>query len=140
MRGTLEDYRLTFNKRSRVPGVAHANITPQPGARVEGVLYRLQEDCQIRAMDPFEGHPRHYIREVLPVRTAEGDVPAWVYIASPIMTAPSLKPAREYLEHLLAGRPFLSSEYHAQLTQVECVGGLCEISLTMLGLSRDTSR
>ncbi|MHB0774489.1 gamma-glutamylcyclotransferase family protein [Halomonas sp. WWR20] len=140
MKGTLEGYRLSFNKASRVPGIAHANIMPQAGSRVEGVLYELMEDAQIRRMDPFEGHPRDYARELLPVQSVEGDIPAWVYIALPALTLPALKPAQEYLTHLLAGQPFLSSEYHARLMRVETVEGLCEDTLAMLGLSCHTPR
>ncbi|MHB0774478.1 gamma-glutamylcyclotransferase family protein [Halomonas sp. WWR20] len=80
-------------RASRVPGIAHANIMPQAGSRVEGVLYELREDSQIRRMDPFEGHPHAYARELLTVHSVEGDIPAWVYIALPALTLPALKPA-----------------------------------------------
>ncbi|MDX5432681.1 MAG: gamma-glutamylcyclotransferase, partial [Halomonas sp.] len=65
---------------------------------------------------------------------------AWVYLAAPGTTAPSLKPAREYLDHLLAGEPFLSTDYHRQLARVEAIHGLEDRILSLLGLSRHSPR
>ena len=45
--GWLEEHRLSFDKASRVEGIAHANVQPAPGERVEGVLYELLEAEQI---------------------------------------------------------------------------------------------
>lgn len=138
--GVLHDHELRFDKVSKVAGIAHANVAPVPGARVEGALFRLENPEQIRHMDPFEGYPHEYDRHRLPVVTAEGAFEAWVYIAAPGMTAPSLKPAREYLAHLLAGQAFHSTEYHARLAAVEAVTGLDDDALGQLGLSRQTPR
>ncbi|WP_163647495.1 gamma-glutamylcyclotransferase family protein [Modicisalibacter sp. 'Wilcox'] len=136
----LEAYALRFDKASRIPGIAHANVAPSPEERVEGALFELCEPEQIERMDPFEGVPHDYCRERCIVQTAEGPIEAWVYIARPERTRPSLKPAREYLDHLLAGRPFLSRDYHDRLAAVEAVDGLCEATLAVLGLSRRSPR
>ncbi|MDC8803535.1 gamma-glutamylcyclotransferase [Halomonas pacifica] len=138
--GVLRDYRLTFDKASRVPGIAHANVVVTPGSRVEGALFELMSPAQIEAMDPFEGHPHEYLRRRLPIHTAEGLRDAWVYLAAPGTTAERLRPAREYLEHLLAGEPFLSPDYHAELARVEAVADLDEMTLAQLGLSRHSPR
>jgi gamma-glutamylcyclotransferase (GGCT)/AIG2-like uncharacterized protein YtfP len=138
--GVLHDHALCFDKASRVAGIAHANVAPAPGERVEGALFELAHPEQIRLMDPFEGYPYGYDRHWLSVVTAEGAIEAWVYIAAPGMTAPSLKPAREYLAHLLAGKPFHSPGYHARLTAVEAVSGLDDHTLGQLGLWRHTPR
>ncbi|MDZ7853514.1 MAG: gamma-glutamylcyclotransferase family protein [Halomonas sp.] len=138
--GALHDYALRFDKASRVAGIAHANVVPWQGERVEGAVFELEAPEHIRRMDPFEGYPREYDRHRLPVVTREGTFDAWVYIAAPGTTAEALRPAREYLEHLLAGEPFLSAAYHARLTSVEAVSGLDEATLTALGLSRHSPR
>lgn len=133
--GVLPDHALRFDKASRVAGIAHANVVPVSGDRVEGALFELETPDQIRLMDPFEGYPREYGRHRLPVVTHEGYIEAWVYIAAPGTTAGSLKPAWEYLAHLLEGEPFLTPEYFARLARVETVSGLDKNALFRLGLS-----
>jgi gamma-glutamylcyclotransferase (GGCT)/AIG2-like uncharacterized protein YtfP len=137
--GVLHDHALRFDKASRVAGIAHANVVPESGGRVEGALFELQTPEQIRLMDPYEGYPREYDRHRLSVCTHEGLIEAWVYIAATGTTAESLKPAREYLAHLLAGEPFLTPDYLARLANVEAVTGLDETALIRLGLSRHRS-
>ncbi|MEE3214016.1 MAG: gamma-glutamylcyclotransferase family protein, partial [Pseudomonadota bacterium] len=44
---TLEGYALRFNKASKVPGIAHANVVPAAGERVEGALFELMVPEQI---------------------------------------------------------------------------------------------
>ncbi|MBB3232682.1 gamma-glutamylcyclotransferase family protein [Halomonas stenophila] len=138
--GMLADHGLRFDKASRVAGISHANVVPAPGGRVEGALYELVAPEQIHLMDPFEGYPHDYDRHRLPIHTELGAIEAWVYIAAPGTTAEALRPAREYLEHLLAGEPFLSGEYHARLAGVEALHGLDDATLAALGLSRHTPR
>lgn len=138
--GVLNDYRLRFDKASRVPGIAHANVQPARGRRVEGALFELTHPDQIALMDPFEGHPHDYRRVRESVLTDEGHIEAWVYVAQPDRVAQALRPAREYLAHLLAGESFLSTEYHAALTRVDAVEGLDDDTLAALGLHRHTSR
>ncbi|MEQ6918448.1 gamma-glutamylcyclotransferase family protein [Halomonas aquatica] len=138
--GVLHDHVLRFDKASKVPGIAHANVSASAGERVEGALFELEHPGQIRDMDPFEGYPHEYDRHRLPVATREGTIESWVYIAAPGTTAGALRPAREYLVHLLAGEPFLTPDYHARLAGVEAVAGLDEATLAALGLSRHTPR
>ena len=138
--GTLPGFELRFDKASRIPGLAHANVAANPEKVVEGALFELIEPAQIELMDPFEGVPHDYRRERHVIETEEGGVEAWVYIARPERVRASLRPAREYLEHLLAGEAFLSAEYHARLARVEAVEGLGDTTLTMLGLSRYSAR
>ncbi|MFG6159914.1 gamma-glutamylcyclotransferase family protein [Halomonas sp. 1390] len=138
--GVLHDHALRFDKASRVAGIAHANVAASAGERVEGALFELAHPEQIRDMDPFEGYPHEYGRQRLPIATHEGTIEAWVYIAAPGTTAAALRPAWEYLEHLLAGEPFLTPDYHARLAAVEAVAGLDASTLAALGLSRDTPR
>jgi gamma-glutamylcyclotransferase len=118
--GVLQDYRLAFNKRSvKYPGAASANVVPHSGGEVEGVLYRLSHPSQIEVMDPYEGYPVRYSRYRLPVVRASEVVEAWVYIANREFIVEGLRPARWYLDHLLAARPHLSDDYFAGLAATE---------------------
>lgn len=140
--GRLAGWRLTFDKVSRVAGLSHANIQPAAGHCVEGVLYELAEAAQIELMDPFEGHPREYRRQLMAIESAEGRLEAWVYVAvtARIGATRTLKPAQEYMQHLLAGRAFLSEGYHAWLLAQPSVEALDDETLAMLGLSRTEAR
>jgi len=123
MPAQLSGYALAFNKRShKYPGAASANVvTAGATSLVEGVVYRLKHADQIQMMDPFEGYPRLYKRFELPVQTLSGPVMAWTYIANAEYVVEGLKPARWYLEHLLAGREHLSADYYARLAGVVCL-------------------
>lgn len=112
----LDGYRLTFDKAAPDhPGSGHANIAWDPQDAVEGVLYRLVDSEQILRMDPFERTPVNYSREVVRVATADGQEVAWTYIANPARLRPHARPERSYLNHLLAGRPWLSQGYYDRL-------------------------
>jgi hypothetical protein len=117
----LEGVSLAFNKRSRDHNGGHANIVYAPSDHVEGVLYGLRDADQILSMDRFEKTPVNYSRERVVVRTASGAQAAWTYIANRAVIVEGLKPARAYLNHLLAGRPYLSAEYYDWLAVAACV-------------------
>ncbi len=120
--GVLEGYQLMFNKRSViVEGHAAANVVMAYDAEVEGVLYHLDDESGIQKMDPFEGYPKGYTREPLPVQTRSGEYDAWVYQATPEYIVHDRKPARWYLEHLLSASHLLSETYARLLTQIECL-------------------
>lgn len=138
MSGILEGWQLYFDKASPVDGVAHANVRKEAGGRVEGVLYELNHPGQIRDMDPFEGHPAEYCRQVERIDTPNGPRFAWVYVALPEKTAPGQLPAREYLGHLLSGRDFLSQTYLERLSTQHCIESLGDEALLSLGISRTT--
>lgn len=120
--GVLHDYVLAFNKRSvKYPGAASANVMSRMGMKTEGVVYRLSHPQQIEMMDPFEGYPVRYNRLALPIQLTSEVIHAWVYIANADYITEGLQPARWYLEHLLAGEPFLSEDYIEQLRETECM-------------------
>jgi len=119
MAGTLNDYRLAFNKRSTiVPGAASANVMASPGSVVEGVIYQLEDHTTIETMDPFEGYPVRYGRHIVPIITREGVLESWVYTARADHIQEGLRPARWYLDHLLAGKDMLSEAYFKSLESV----------------------
>jgi hypothetical protein len=55
-RATMSGYRLAFTGYSRTWQGPVATIIPEPGALVEGVLYRLAPG-ELRVLDRYEGHP-----------------------------------------------------------------------------------
>ncbi len=118
----LAGFRLQFDKTSKKhPDVGHANLVYAPDSVVEGVLYWLESPGEIAKMDPFESAPVNYSREVVRVVAVSGSITTWTYFANPAVRREGLKPPRSYLEHLLAGEPFLSSGYLDMLRRWECV-------------------
>lgn len=108
----LRGYRLVFDKHSAAhAGEGHANIVWDPGATVEGVLYRLAGANDIERMDRFERAPVNYSRDFVEVMTGEGSQAAWTYFANPAVRRPGLRPSAGYLAHLLAGEAYLSPAY-----------------------------
>ncbi|GAB3100531.1 gamma-glutamylcyclotransferase family protein [Pseudomaricurvus hydrocarbonicus] len=125
--GNLHGLGLAFNKRAAdAPHRAYANVVHATGSRVEGVLYQLCDEAEIAKMDPFEGAPRLYSRDIYEVETAEGVIAAWVYIANRAMITEGLRPERWYLEHLLAAKPYLSQGYYERLLLTPCLDDLVE--------------
>ncbi len=121
----LPGFRLLFDKHSALhPGVGHANIDYHPASTVEGVLYWLADEHQIVKMDHFENAPVTYSRDVIRVETAAGPAHAWTYFANPAVRRGGLRPPRSYLNHLLAGEPYLSAGYFRRLADWECVEDL----------------
>lgn len=119
--GWLDDFGLRFNKRSRRDAqLACANIVYARGERLEGVLYQLACAEEILKLDPHEGTPFMYSREMFPVQTPAGIIAAWTYVANPAVIDNSIRPARWYIEHLLAGRDFLSAAYLQRLDRTPC--------------------
>lgn len=120
--GVLKGYRLIFNKRSAlIPGAASANIEMAADDRVEGVIYALQDESGIEAMDPFEGYPVRYDRSLVEIQTKQRNVQSWVYIANEDYRQSGLLPATWYLNHLLAGQPYLSQPYFERLSRQPCL-------------------
>jgi gamma-glutamylcyclotransferase (GGCT)/AIG2-like uncharacterized protein YtfP len=118
----LDDVRLAFDKQSpEYPGCGHANLSFERRSRVEGVLYRLRDGEEIAQMDAFERTPINYSRDIVVVTVDGTRVAAWTYFANPSVTRAGLRPERAYLEHLLAGQPYLSPHYFERLNRVRCV-------------------
>ena len=112
----LSDYSLAFNKVSlQHADVAHANIMYARGETVEGVLYDLSEAREILKMDPFERAPWNYGRDAVCLETDTGLEWAWTYFANAAMIQTGRLPPQEYLDHLLAGAPYLSDSYVQRL-------------------------
>jgi gamma-glutamylcyclotransferase len=108
----LRGYGLRFNKQSAAKtGEGKANIVAQTDESVEGILSEVTEE-EMGMLDRCEGAPAHYLRASVVVRLENGtEVEAVTYVANPSMVVDGLRPTKEYLSHLLAGRNFLSREY-----------------------------
>ena len=135
----LSDFALVFDKTSKKhAGLGHANVRHAPGQVVEGVLYWLETAEEIGKMDRFESTPVNYSREVIHVQVSHAHLPedswldapadpdeqvlisTWTYFANPAVRQDGLRPPRSYLEHLLAGQPFLSNSYYRMLQAQPC--------------------
>ncbi|MEM1230497.1 MAG: gamma-glutamylcyclotransferase family protein [Pseudomonadota bacterium] len=117
---TLQGFRLCFDKIAAGPaGVGHANVLVAPGASVHGVLYELADAQEILKMDPFERAPINYGREAVQVECEGAQLWTWTYFANRACRAPGLRPSSTYLAHLLAGKPWLPSDYHALIAATE---------------------
>jgi gamma-glutamylcyclotransferase (GGCT)/AIG2-like uncharacterized protein YtfP len=116
----LDGYRIAFNKTSAAnPVEGFANIIPDDDSTVEGALYKV-EFQSVERLDYFEGYPDAYRREEVWVTTSDGGKhKAITYIANDNQTSDSLKPSREYLNHLLRGRDLLSAEYCSLLEKTD---------------------
>ena len=127
-RGTLNGYRLLFNKmalRERLPnGIGFANINLDPAGIVEGVVYEILDEHSQR-LDESERYPDHYGRISVEVETETGLVECQTYQAQPEKVSNGLVPSRNYLNHILAGRDFLSAQYFDALDQSLTYSGEC---------------
>jgi gamma-glutamylcyclotransferase (GGCT)/AIG2-like uncharacterized protein YtfP len=99
--GELQGYSLVFNQ----PGIplfepAFANIRPQRGESVHGVLWEITRE-DLGRLDLQEGGGNAYDRLVVQVDTDEGPVEARTYVAT--RNVSGIRPSRRYLDVLLEG-------------------------------------
>lgn len=110
--GRLDGWRLTFDKIARAPkGAGAGNIVVAPGNVVHGTLNEMPP-VGLDALDVWEGVAGgHYERQTVPVVRADtGEtVEAVTYVA--LLVGEGLRPRRDYLGHLLAGRDLLPEKY-----------------------------
>jgi gamma-glutamylcyclotransferase len=116
--GRLDGWRLAFNKLSKLAerrGQGAGNIVPEPGNAVFGTL-NLLPPAGFDVLDIHEGVAAgHYERRIVPVVRLDtgATVEAITYVA--LLVGEGLKPTREYLGHLLAGRDLLPADYWERL-------------------------
>jgi cation transport regulator ChaC len=114
--GRLDGWRLVFNKIARSPeGAAAGNIVEASGQTVYGTLNGMP-DAGLEVLDIWEGVAGgHYGRRMVRVVRADTNetVDAVVYVA--LKVGEGLRPTREYLGHLLAGRDLLPADYWERL-------------------------
>jgi gamma-glutamylcyclotransferase (GGCT)/AIG2-like uncharacterized protein YtfP len=116
-KGVLSDFRLAFNKKAQGKvGEAYANVMPSSGDYVEGVVYQFDE---IQKLDKPEGYPNHYDRKLMTISIGGESTEAWVYFAQESRIAEGLLPSKEYLEHLMQGKEYLSEGYWQHLEDIK---------------------
>ncbi|KAK9687896.1 hypothetical protein K7432_014599 [Basidiobolus ranarum] len=129
----LDGYQLLFNKlRTKGPETdkeGFANLEKAASeTSVYGILYGLANEDGLLILDKYEGVAQnHYERVSVQVETKDNsnlDIPATVtattYIAkNPLVIRENLKPSKEYLERLLAGKDLLPTDYYHSLTRTE---------------------
>ena len=110
--GRLDGWRLTFDKVARSPkGAGAGNIVLAPGNSVHGTLNEMPP-AGFDVLDVWEGVAGgHYARRVVAVVRADtGEaIEAVTYVA--LLVGKGLRPTRDYLGHLLAGRDLLPADY-----------------------------
>ena len=114
--GRLDGWQLAFNKQTRTStGAGAGNIVQAAAGVVYGTLNALPPKG-FEILDHWEGVATgHYERQTVPVLRADNGetVDAITYVA--LRVAEGLRPTREYLTHLLAGRDLLPADYWEKL-------------------------
>ena len=127
-RAVLIGHRLLFNKRAlrdNLPEeIGFANIEVCAGESVEGILYDILDD-HLPRLDESERFPDHYGRISVTVDTPQGEVSCFAYMAQPDKVASGLKPSRNYLNHILSAKDFLSIQYYRALDRSQTYEGEC---------------
>lgn len=96
---SLPNYVLAFTRWSRAWNSGTADILPQRGEQVFGVLYELSTD-DLKRMDKLADYPHSYIRQDVLSSYQGGVIPVLTYVA--IRTGVFL-PSRAYLEKMIHG-------------------------------------
>jgi gamma-glutamylcyclotransferase (GGCT)/AIG2-like uncharacterized protein YtfP len=125
-RASLADYRFAFNKRAKGGGV-YANVMSSPYQTAWGVVFRSNE-AQLKALDKFEGVPRHYNRTSVRVTLDDGStVEAIAYVACKEYLVREGRPSERYLGYILSGARFhrLPATY---IEKIERLAAGCETS------------
>ena len=117
----LENYKLIFNKKAKDGNFSYANIEISDGAVVEGIIYEFP-DIEISNLDKAEGFPKHYNKVKLVVNDKNNNpVNVVAYIAQLDKIANGLLPTSSYLNHLLAGKDILTSDYFESLLNTKTI-------------------
>lgn len=125
----LPGYTLAFTRRSAKWGCGVADIVPQEGKNVWGVVYEISDYDQGK-LDKFEGfdsareknaYRRH---EFLVFLNGNGNEPltVWTYVAEKELNPP--RPSAEYKDQILSGARWwhLPEQYIRELEQIEVSG------------------
>ncbi|MFQ5781251.1 MAG: gamma-glutamylcyclotransferase family protein [Nitrospiria bacterium] len=99
----LSHYTMAFTRWSRSWNSATADILPDFGKTVYGVLYDLTLD-DLKKMDRFADYPNSYIRQDILVRNKQERLPALTYVA---IRQGVFLPSRAYI-----GKMILGAEHH----------------------------
>lgn len=119
---TLQHWQLTFSVINEVKeNAGFANIIPRKDANVEGAIIYTDEKS-VLSLDEYEDYPIDYLKQQITVQTQSGtSISCFAYVGNPERVRPNLHPKRPYLEHILAGRSFMSDSYYQKLKKTRTV-------------------
>ncbi|QEF99770.1 AIG2-like family protein [Stieleria maiorica] len=127
-RAVLPGYRMLFNKlalRESLPaGIGFANINEDAGGEVEGILYEIVDD-HLDRLDQSERYPDHYGRIEVTVHCDDQAIQCISYQAQSDKIADGLRPSRNYLNHILEAKDFLSWQYFEALDKSQTFEDAC---------------
>lgn len=121
-KASLKGYDLSFDKKAKDGEFGYATIQPSNDEQpIQGAIYEI-DDKDLKQLDKYEGYPEHYDKIEVEILD-ENNIPvkAITYIAKPEKIVAGLKPTKEYLSHLLAGKDILSDDYFNNLSKTETV-------------------
>jgi gamma-glutamylcyclotransferase len=98
--GRLDGFRLEFNVYSDRWDGGAANLEPDPGAHVWGVVWAVDAE-DLDALDTYTGHPTFYRRDEVQVGVGEEAVPCLTYRVA--HQKGFVRPTDAYLNQLRAG-------------------------------------
>ena len=88
----LENFRFRF--------AYHADIVPEVGEQVHGVLWQVTEKC-MQNLDILEGYPYYYDKIIVPIQYKNVTLYAYVYHMQPGHL--DSNPSKGYLDMVLEG-------------------------------------
>lgn len=101
--GRLSNYALAFTRWSRSWNSGTADILPEMGKEIYGVLYDLTLD-DLKRMDKFADYPNSYVRQDVLVEnvgaTHASSLPALTYVA---IRQGVFLPSKAYLNKMIQG-------------------------------------
>ncbi len=95
----LLDYTLAFTRWSRSWNSGTADIMPEKGQEVWGVLYDLTL-ANLRRIDKFADYPNSYVRQDIRVTQNKEELPAFTYVA---VRQGIFSPSKAYLNKMILG-------------------------------------
>ena len=96
----LDGFRLEFDLYSTEWEGGAANLAPDAGAHVWGVLWDVPDD-ELSGLEAFQGHPTFFRREEVVVAVGGRRVTGWTYRVAHQEGA-YVRPTDRYLAHLYA--------------------------------------
>lgn len=97
--GRLPNYALVFTRWSRSWNSGTADILPEQGKEIYGVLFDLTLD-DLKRMDKFADYPNSYVRQDLFVEAGGASLPALTYVA---IRQGAFLPSKAYLGKMIQG-------------------------------------
>ncbi|MEK7702403.1 MAG: gamma-glutamylcyclotransferase family protein [Nitrospirota bacterium] len=95
----LANYILTFTRWSRSWNSGTADIIPEKGREVWGILYDMTLE-NLRRLDRFADYPTSYVRQDVFVKQGKEVLPAFTYVA---VRQGAFAPSKAYLNKMVVG-------------------------------------